>query len=117
MDRLLDRQPDRVPDPGCAYPGNPGRPTAAMKRAMIEAKARELAEGAFDRLPAGDRVHLLQAADLILRPRRKGEDPVRKANSISRLLKRGLRSVSPRPTPFHEEAVSPSLSDLMSGHR
>jgi hypothetical protein len=118
MDRSLDRQPDRTPERryyGCAVPGNSGRPSAAMKRAMIDAKARELAEGAFDRLSKRDRELLLQAADLLISRPRNGEDKVRRANAVSRLLGRvhGLRAASPRPA----AASGPSLGDLMSGHR
>jgi hypothetical protein len=111
MERLPDRLPERTPDRGCAYRGNPGRPSAATKRAWIEATAKELADGAFDTLSARDRELLIQAATLKLQPRRKGEDPVRKANTIARLLSRvrGLRAArSPSP-----QSAIPSISDLV----
>jgi hypothetical protein len=67
---------------------------------MVEALARELAEGAFDRLSRRDRELLIQAATLKLLPRRRGEDMVRRANCISRLLARihGLRQAEPKPS-------------------
>jgi hypothetical protein len=111
MDRLPDHLPERGRSrnggSGCAYPGNPGRPSAAQKRAMIEGRARELAEGQYDRLSARDRALLLQAADLMLRPRRKREDMVRRANAVTRLLShvRGLRSVSPSAPSFADEVL------------
>jgi hypothetical protein len=107
MDRLPDRQPERERDRGCAYPGNPGRPSAVEKRRRIELLARTLADGSFDRLREADRVLLLQVATLMLQPRRKGEDPLRKANSIGRLLARvrGLHAASPSASSFTDEIL------------
>jgi hypothetical protein len=100
--------------------GNPaGRPSAAAKRAMIESTARDLGEGMFDRLSARDRVLLLQAAALLVGRPRNNEDMVRRTNAVTRLLVhvRGLRAAPPSAPSFADEVASPSLSDLMSGHR
>jgi hypothetical protein len=88
MERLPDRQTERVVDRGCAYPGNPGRPTAAMKRAAIEAEAEVLAAeyGGMSKLAAVDRTLILQAAQLLTRRPRNGEDAVRASNAVARLL-------------------------------
>jgi hypothetical protein len=104
MDRLPDRQPERQRDPGCAFPGNPGRPTAAQKRAMVDLKARELAEGQYDRLSARDRALLVMAATLLCRRPRTREDHVRTVNAVGRLLGRvhGLRQAGPAPPSFDE---------------
>jgi hypothetical protein len=108
MERLPDRQPDRERDRGCAYPGNPGRPGAAVMRARIEARARELSEGQYDRLGVRDRTLLTQAAVLLVTRPRNGEDAVRRANAVSRLLGRvrGLRHADPAPpSPSFDEAL------------
>jgi hypothetical protein len=76
--------------------GNPRGPLSARERAeRIDALAREFAEGTFDRLSAPDRELLIQAATLKLAPRRRGEDAVRRVNTISRLLNRVRRSTPP----------------------
>jgi len=85
-DHSPDHAREHARNGGCCYPGNPGRMPAAEKRHWIEAKARELADGGFDRLPVWKRDLLLQCAKLLLQPRRKREDEVRKINTVSRLL-------------------------------
>jgi hypothetical protein len=114
MERLPDRQTERVVDRGCAYPGNPGRPTAAMKRAAIEAEAEVLAEefGGMAKLAAIDAALIRQAAALLTRRPRNGEDHVRVSNSIARLLstvarRRGMRSRPAGP-------AVPSLGELLA---
>jgi hypothetical protein len=88
MDRLPDHLPERAPDRGCCFRGNPGRPSAATKRGWVEAKTRELADayGGLAKLSPVDRTLLESAAALLVRRPRNGEDSVRLANSISRLL-------------------------------
>jgi hypothetical protein len=106
MDHLPEHLRQQARNGGCCFPGNPGRPSLATKRAWIEAKARELADGKFDALSARDRALLLEAAALMLQPKRKGEDPVRRANSIGKLLHR-VRGVAEPPPPSFEETLLP----------
>jgi hypothetical protein len=94
----LQQRPHWQFKPGVS--GNPhpwGSLSNAEKARRIEAKARELSDGAFDKLSARDRELMIQVATLKLLPKRRGEDPIRRINSISRLLGRvrGLRSTSP----------------------
>jgi hypothetical protein len=88
--------------------GNPaGGMSNAERAARIEAMARTLSDGAFDALSARDRELLILAATLKLTPRRKGEDMVRRANSIARVLSRvrGLRAAEPPPKSFEDELL------------
>jgi hypothetical protein len=114
MDHLAEEAPTEKPEqerrrgnpawrPGVS--ANPrGRPSAAEKRAMIDAKARELSEGQFDRLGARDRELLMQAAALLIGRPRKREDMIRRANAVTRLLTHvhGLRPTSPSLPSFDE---------------
>src|SRR5207248_11074887 len=111
---MSDQTPNPVSEQGDApRRGNPtwrpgqsanprGRPTAAQKRAMVEAAARTLANGAFDQVSTRDRELLLLAAALKLQPRRRGEDMVRRVNAIDRWLSRvrGGRAPSRKLTKF-----------------
>jgi hypothetical protein len=88
MERLPEHLPERGRNGGCAYPGNPGRPSAAEKRARIEAEAASLAAeyGGMSKVSAIDRTLILQAAALLTRRPRNGEDAVRASNAVARLL-------------------------------
>jgi hypothetical protein len=69
--------------------GNPrGRESAAAKAARIEHLAQELAleHGGWGAMSPCDRVHLEQAATLLIRKPKSAEDAVRVANAIQRLL-------------------------------
>jgi hypothetical protein len=59
-----------------------------MKRAKIEAEAASLAVefGGMAALAATDRAMLLQAAALVTRRPRNGDDAVRLSNAVARLL-------------------------------
>jgi hypothetical protein len=87
MDRMTDRTPDRTYY-GCATPGNPGRPTAAQRRARVEVIAKQLAAeyGGLASLTAVERLLVMQAAELSLRKPRNAEDHVRIINSTQRAL-------------------------------
>lgn len=108
MDRLPDRQPDRTARNrqgiGCAFPGNPGRPSAAELRARIEAEARRLAQefGGLDELSIIDRTFVMQAAGLLIRRPRRREDQVRRVNAVGRLLNRVRRSAREATPSFSE---------------
>lgn len=81
--------------------GNPrGRMSAAERRALIEAKAAELASefGGMSRLSAGSRALIEQAATLLLKRPRNGEDHVRLSNSVARLLGAVARRHGGQPT-------------------
>jgi len=98
---MLDRAPDRVYH-GCAVPGNRGRPTAAERRARIEAIAKELAAeyGGLANLTAVERLLVMQAAELSLRKPRNAEDHVRIINSTQRALARLAKRQKPNRRPL-----------------
>ena len=74
--------------------GNPrGRLSAAQRRALVLAKAHELARpiGGFDRLNAIEQELLMRAADLLQLKPRIYEQRVRRDNLVSRILRDALR--------------------------
>jgi hypothetical protein len=99
FEKQMSQQTDHQAPERRGKPGNPnwlpgisgngrGRLSVAEWRALVEAKVAELAAeyGGVERLSAIERVMVEQAAVLLLRRPRRGEDPVRKANVVARLL-------------------------------
>jgi hypothetical protein len=101
MDRMADRAPDRTYY-GCATPGNRGRPTAAERRARIEAIAEALAAeyGGLGSLTAVERLLVMQAAELSLRKPRTAEDHVRIVNATQRALSKLGKRQRPNRRPL-----------------
>jgi hypothetical protein len=73
-------------------PGRSGNPrgslTVAERKAMIEARARELAEpfGGWQRMTALDRTYLIEASELLARRPHSHEHRVRCMNAVTRLI-------------------------------
>jgi hypothetical protein len=103
-ERVPERAPQLTTYRGCAFPGNPGRPTAAQRRARVEGIADKLAAeyGGLRALTAVERLLMLQAAELSLRRPLNCEDAVRIANATQRALaKLSNRKRAPdRPRPL-----------------
>jgi hypothetical protein len=74
--------------------GNPrGRLSAAQRRALVLAKAHELAQpiGGFDQLNTIEQELILRAAELLQLKPRGYEQRVRRDNLVSRILRDALR--------------------------
>jgi hypothetical protein len=98
---MTERTPDRTYY-GCAVPGNRGRPTAAERRARIEAIAEALAAefGGLASLTAVERLLVMQAAELSLRKPRNAEDHVRIINATQRALAKLGKRYKPSRRPL-----------------
>jgi len=107
---VLERAPQLTTYRGCAFPGNPGRPTAAQRRARIEGIADKLAAeyGGLCALTAVERLLMLQAAELSLRRPLNCEDAVRIANATQRVLAKvaNRRGKPAPPRPLHDYLAS-----------
>ena len=108
--QLLEQQPQQPRRRGFqkGQSGNPaGRLSAAARRALVLARAHELAAelGGYESLSPIERTLIDRAADLLLRKPRRYDQCVRRDNLVNRILRDILRRHGP---------VSKAGSDLGS---
>jgi hypothetical protein len=89
-----------------------GRPSELQRRALVEAKAHELAQelGGFNSLTAIEKTLIERAAELSLGKPRRYDERVRTANIVNRILRDVLRRHRP-------ERKTLELRDYLAGAR
>jgi hypothetical protein len=105
----VGRYPNRYPK---GVSGNlAGRPSRAQQRALVLARAHELAAelGGYESLGPIERTLIERAADLLCRKPRRYDDCVRRDNLVSRILRDVLRRH--RPAAPHRSELRDYLAD------